>query len=150
MGVPLADDALHASELWRCQRADRAGRTETRAPARRKSFVRERCVLSSPARDFSRGDDSFSQQCASSRKPNLRGFLRGHPVPSHATCLHRTPARLATSTLRRAGRCQANYTGFYGWVDDTTGYSEFGRQDFTVDLVEGIPMDCYAAPTSLT
>lgn len=47
-------------------------------------------------------------------------------------------------------RIQTNSSGFYGWVDDTTGYSEFGTQYFTVAAVEAIPMACYAAPTSLT
>eukprot|EP00904_Undaria_pinnatifida_P008271 jgi/Undpi1/4574/HiC_scaffold_18.g07928.m1 len=60
----------------------------------------------------------------------------GHPV---SLCLPPHPRHI-----------QANYSGFYAWVDDDTGYKEFGQQNFVIEETEAIPMDCYTAPASLT
>lgn len=45
---------------------------------------------------------------------------------------------------------QANYSGLFAWVEDVDGYHEFGRTDYPVEDIQEIPMDCYAAPVTLT
>ncbi|CAM9955064.1 unnamed protein product, partial [Laminaria digitata] len=55
-----------------------------------------------------------------------------------------------SSSLKSSCGHPTDYSGFYAWVDDDTGYKEFGQQNFVIEQTEEIAMDCYTAPASLT